>query len=264
MNNQDTVVAFDIETVPDTDLLRRFHGQVEASDDEIVALARDKALARSNERSDFLPLAFHKVAAISVVMRTGKQLCVDSKVQPQHSEAEAVRSMFKLIDTHPTLVSWNGSGFDLPVLHLRAMHHSIIATGFWQGPGDKWNQYSSRYHGAHQDLMDILAQHNPRGNSKLESVALSCGLPGKMGHGGDQVYDMYRAERFKEISNYCEIDALNTYLLWLRFQMVCGNFNVERYAAECALVENFLASSAVPHLMSFLEVWLKHRIVGSD
>lgn len=259
-SKQETIVAFDIETVADTDLLRKVHALPDAGDDEIIAKARKEQLEKSDGRSDFLPLVFHKLAMVSAVIRSKDELHIVSKGPPELGEAEAVTSFFSWIDrAAPVLVSWNGTGFDLPVLALRAMHHGVISEGYWQGPGDKWEQYTARFHGAHQDLMDILAHHQGFKGSKLENVALLCGLPGKLGYDGSQVQQLYADKDYASISAYCEIDALTTYLLWLRFRLVAGHLPPERHTQECTLVEKYLASSNAPHLDEFLAGWVAAR-----
>ena len=260
VREQETVVAFDIETVADTDLMRKSYKMPDAGDDEIVEKAKKQQLEKSDGRSDFLPLVFHKIAVVSAVIRRKDELHIVSKGPPGLNEKEAVESFYSWVDrASPVLVSWNGSGFDLPVIALRAMLHGVISEGYWQGPGDKWNQYTSRFHGAHQDLMDILAHYQGFRGSKLEDVALLCGLPGKLGYDGSQVQQMFNDKRYADISSYCEIDALNTYLLWLRYRMISGRLLVDRYKQECTLVENFLASSNAPHLDKFLASWVESR-----
>jgi hypothetical protein len=76
-------------------------------------------------------------------------------------------------------VSWNGGGFDLPVLHYRGLIHGVTAPRYWDmGEGDyrdsrdfKWNNYISRYHMRHLDLMDLLAMYQPRGSAPLDQLA---------------------------------------------------------------------------------------------
>ena len=255
-----TVVAFDIETVPDAGLLRLSMDKPDAGDEEIIELAQQEALEKSGGRSDFIRPQFHKVVVVSIAMRIKDRLLINSKCPPEQDEAEVVRSFFNMIDKHtPTLVSWNGSGFDLPVLSMRAMHHGIVAEGYWQGPGDKWSQYTSRYHDAHLDLMDILGHRQISVAPKLETIALSCGLPGKMGKSGSEVLEMYQSGRYSDISAYCETDALNCYLLWLRYMLVSGRISPKKYEEEQSVVDAEIASTNAPHLMEFGKLWVSSR-----
>ncbi|MCV4861002.1 3'-5' exonuclease, partial [Escherichia coli] len=82
----------------------------------------------------------------------------------------------------------------------------------------KWNNYISRYHMRHLDLMDLLAMYQPRANAPLDAMAKLCGFPGKLGMDGSAVYGAYRAGQLEEIRRYCETDVMNTYLLYCRFQ----------------------------------------------
>ena len=103
-------------------------------------------------------------------------------------EAKLVADFFKIVERYtPQLVSWNGGGFDLPVLHYRALVHGIAASRYWDiGEDDrdfKCNNYIGRYHTRHLDLMDVLAMYQPRAAAPLDALAKLCGFPGKLGHG---------------------------------------------------------------------------------
>ena len=116
----------------------------------------------------------------------------------QSSEAELIARFFDGIEKYtPDLVSWNGSGFDLPVLHYRALKAGVQAPRYWEtGEEDtsfRYNNYLSRYHWRHLDLMDVLASFQVRARASLQDVALLLGLPGKLGFSGDQVWDAVQA-----------------------------------------------------------------------
>jgi predicted PolB exonuclease-like 3'-5' exonuclease len=156
----------------------------------------------------------------------------------------------------PQLVSWNGGGFDLPVLNYRALVNGIPAYRFWDlGEDDrefKWNNYISRYHARHTDLMDVLAMYQARANAPLDALAKMCGFPGKMGMDGSQVWHAYQQGRIEEIRNYCETDVVNTYLLYCRFQLIRGAFSPAEYADEINLVKNALAQETAPQWAEYL------------
>jgi hypothetical protein len=138
----------------------------------------------------------------------------------------------------PQLVSWNGGGFDLPVLNYRALVNGIPASRFWDlGEDDrefKWNNYISRYHARHTDLMDVLAMYQTRANAPLDALAKMCGFPGKLGMDGSQVWHAFQDGRIEEIRNYCETDVVNTYLLYCRFQLMRRVSGGVRSIAACA------------------------------
>lgn len=255
------VLCFDAETIPDAELLRRSLQLPDASDAEVVEQALQAQREKTDGRSDFLPLVFHQVVSISVVYRAGSTFLVGSKSTPL-AEKEIISHFFQSIASkNPILVSWNGSGFDMPMLVLRALRHGVNAQGYWTGPrgARDFNKYTKRYDDkGHQDVMDILAHYQAGNKTSLANAALACDLPGKMGYDGSQVLGLHRSGKHDEIRNYCEIDALNTYLIWLRLQLSTGALDQATYAQEVKLVEDYLGSAA-PHLQDFLQQWRDYR-----
>lgn len=250
--------SFDIETIPDVEFGRRQMG-LDGLDDKDVATAmffkRQQAVGH-----EFLPLHQHRVAAISVALRTGKNFKVWTLGDEDSDEAEIIGRFFDGISRYtPDLVSWNGGGFDLPVLHYRALKHGIQAPRYWEiGQNDrdfKWNNYLSRYHWRHTDLMDVLANFNPRANAKLDEIASMLGFPGKLGMDGSKVWDTWLAGGIREIRDYCETDVLNTWLVYLRFEFMRGNLDAADLEREYELVRATLSAAGAPHLDEFLAAW---------
>ena len=58
-----------------------------------------------------------------------------------------------------------------------------------------------------------------------------------------------------EISNYCETDVVNTYLVYLRFQLMRGMLSADQYKQEMALLRATLEKSTLPHWREFLQLW---------
>ena len=177
-----------------------------------------------------------------------------------------IAKFFDLIESHtPQLVSWNGGGFDLPVLHYRALIHGITAARYWDmGEGDfgdsrdfKWNNYISRYHNRHCDLMDLLALYQPRANVPLDDMAKLCGFPGKLGMDGSKVWEAFHAGRLKDIRDYCETDAANTYLMFLRFRLMSGALDADEYEVEVKRLKHYLTGQAQDkqHWNEFVAAW---------
>jgi predicted PolB exonuclease-like 3'-5' exonuclease len=137
--------------------------------------------------------------------------------------------------------------------------HGVSAPRYWD-VGDldrefKWNNYLSRYHWRHIDLMDVLAAYQPRANAPLDQIASLLGFPGKMGMSGAKVWENYLDGDIAGIRNYCETDVLNTYLVYLRFELMRGNLTQQAYQQECQRVRDMLAAENKPHLREFLEAW---------
>ena len=122
----------------------------------------------------------------------------------------------------------------------------------------KWNNYTNRYHTRHCDLMDLLAMYQPKNNIPLDEIAKLCGFPGKLGMDGSKVWQAFADGKIVEIRDYCETDALNTYLMYLRFELMRGALDSDEYANEIKLVRQFLQDNAdKQHWQEFLAAWSK-------
>ena len=251
-------LVFDIETVPDVELGRRLYDAGDLDDASVAKIMFFKQ--RQARQTNFLPLPQHRIVAISVVLRSGDDLHVYSLGDLQSSESELVERFYDGLERYaPELVSWNGSGFDLPVLNYRALRHGVTAERYWEiGDRDRdyrFSNYLSRFHWRHIDLMDVLAGFQIGGRASLEHVATLLGFPGKLGMSGAQVWDRYQSGELEAVRNYCETDVLNTYLIFLRFQLIRGIIDQARHTSELERLENKLEQADQPHLQEFLSAW---------
>jgi predicted PolB exonuclease-like 3'-5' exonuclease len=251
-------LVFDIETVPDTELGRRLYELKSLSDEQVGQIMFTKR--RQDTGGEFLSHEQHRVVAISVVMRSRDTLRVWSLGDEGSPEKDLIERFFDGVDKYtPDLVSWNGAGFDLPVLHYRSLLHRITAARYWEtGDSDssfRYSNYLSRFHWRHMDLMDILSGFQGRGRASLQDIACLLGLPGKLGMHGSQVWEVYLQGGLKRIRDYCETDVLNTYLIYLRFELLRGRLNAAEHARECARVRQLLEDSPAAHFKEFLAAW---------
>ena len=252
------VLAFDIETVPDVDTgrgLLGLDGLVDADVARIMRLRRQQASGTEMMRHHL-----NRIVAIAVVLRAGDRFRVWSLGDPASSERELVQRFFDGIDRYtPNLVSWNGGGFDLPVLHYRALLHGVSAPRYWESGDDdqsfRWNSYLNRFHARHTDLMDVLAGYHARASAPLDEIAKMLGFPGKLGMDGSAVWEAHVAGEIERIRAYCETDALNTFLVYLRYELMRGRLSQDGYARECEVVRDGLRDDARGHLSEFLEAW---------
>ena len=253
------VLVFDIETIPDVAGLRRIHDiDAAVSDSQVAEMAFQRR--RQATGSDFLPLHLHRIIAIACALRDRDSFRIWSLGEPADGEGELIQRFFEGVEKYtPQLVSWNGGGFDLPVLHYRGLIHGVRAARYWdQGEDDrefKWNNYISRYHARHLDLMDLLALYQPRGAAPLDEISQLLGLPGKIGLAGSRVWPAWQEGRIAQIRAYCEADVANTYLVFLRFQQMRGALAHDKYRQEVALARATLEKSAEPHWREFLQLW---------
>ena len=255
-----STLVFDIETIPDITGFSQLHNLDTAAlpTSEIAEMA---LLARRQASgNDFMPLHLHRIVAISCVLRMGDQLKVWSLGEANSSEAELIQRFYDGIERYaPNLVSWNGGGFDLPVLHYRGLIHGVSASRYWDwGDDDKefrYNNYLNRYHTRHLDLMDVLAMFSGRANAPLDQMAKLCGFPGKLGMDGSKVFEAYQQGQIEAIRNYCETDVMNTWLVYLRFQKMRGTLSEAAYVAEIELARGTVSVSPAPHWQEFLAGW---------
>lgn len=258
---------FDIETIPDTSAVRNLTGS-DVRDEELLRQELEAYhLDVTDGKNAFLRQPFHKVVAISFL-----EAEIHRDAKGEHYELKELRSGGKenagekellegffqyLARSRPRLVSFNGRGFDLPVLKYRAMVHGIQA-GWLYNSGDKWNSYTSRYSlDWHCDLLEGLSDFGASARIKLNEVCSVLGFPGKFGVDGSQVAPMYDAGKVKEIRDYCEADVLNTYLVYLRYQQHRGDITTETYNQAIGDVLSLIDNEKEErkHLGEFFEAW---------
>jgi len=126
----------------------------------------------------------------------------------------------------PTLVTWNGRGFDLPVLMLRSLRHGVCAPWYYRKPGYRY-RYSTA---SHVDLCDILADHGATRMTSLHGAARLIGLPGKDGVDGSQVEALFRTGQIEALRGYCLSDVAQTAFLFLRYRLLAGLCDRGTYA----------------------------------
>lgn len=261
------LLVFDIETVPDAEAVFNLTGFESTDTDALRAELERYHLDITDGRNPFPRQPFHRVVAISFLRAeihregAGEAYLMQelrSGGTEQSSEQELVAGFFQFFDRHkPRLVSFNGRGFDLPVLKYRAMKHGIAA-GFLHGAGDKWNSYTSRYSADwHCDLFEVLSDYGASARIKLNEVCAVMGFPGKFGTEGSKVAEMHDAGRIAEIRDYCETDVLNTYLVYLRHKQHTGTISTDAYNRAIADIISLIEAEGAdrPHLNAFLDAW---------
>jgi len=157
-----------------------------------------------------------------------------SPAEKRARKPELIRSFVDRIDQlKPPLVTFNGSGFDLPVLRYRAMINRVPAPGLQARP------YFNRYSNDAIDLCDVLASFGASGKMKLDELSRVLGLAGKPdGIDGGKVDAMIAAGQIDEVARYCETDVVNTYRLWLIYELFRGVLTTEELRwSERQLVE---------------------------
>jgi 3'-5' exonuclease len=143
------------------------------------------------------------------------------------SEKEMLRGLLAWIEkTAPTIITWNGRGFDMPVLAARAWKHGLPIPWYYRDKGMRY-RYSTT---GHMDLMDFLADHGATRVSKAEVYSKMCGMPGKMdGVDGSKVSEMYALGELEKIYAYCFSDVAQLGAVFLRTELIRGSIPLPHY-----------------------------------
>lgn len=237
------ILVFDIETVPDLETGRRLYAELQglSDDDALMALM---AIREAEAGNAFMKLPLHKIACLSflwVDLETGK-FSLKSLALNDYSEKEILTTFFRAFDKTPMpiLVSWNGTGFDIPVLLYRALHHKLSAPKLFNDNGK--NSYTSRYGNMNMDIMDKLSLHNYAYKQSLNVVSALCGIAGKGDVDGSQVVPMVKNQEWEKLTTYCESDVLNTWLIYLRHQLLLGKLNLTMHDELIHATQHYLST----------------------
>ena len=215
--------------------------------------------------SEFLPVCFHRVVSISAVMADGFGRFLRVSTLDGENERDKIAKFLAFIeDFNPRLVSFNGHGFDLPMIMARAMCYDLSAAAYFEtndrdNNKSKWENYRSRYDGRfHLDLLDHISDFGAVRGLKLDHICASVGLPGKYDVHGDQVLQLYYAGEQAKIDEYCRSDVLNTYWLFLKYELLRGKITKDDYLNYIAVMGEFLQKecagiSYTPVFCDFIE-----------
>ncbi|NLY04151.1 MAG: 3'-5' exonuclease [Campylobacter sp.] len=243
----DIICIFDCETVPCIDSLKAAYGY-EGEPKDIAELALKEQKERTG--SEFLPVCFHKVITISAVLADKFGRFIRVSTMSADSEKDTIDKFLKFLDSHnPRLVSFNGRGFDLPMLMIRAMRYNLSSPAYFDTSSkelgkDKWTNYRSRYDGIfHMDLLDHISDFKAVGGLSLDKLCAALNLPGKFDTSGEQVLELYLQDELLKIDEYCESDVLNTYMLFIKYELLRGNLTLNDYAQCLELMSDYLAKN---------------------
>jgi predicted PolB exonuclease-like 3'-5' exonuclease len=235
------VIVWDIETVPDLRGYAAANGMCGSTDDEVRKAIGDK----------FPKHIYHSIVCIGALVAHRQEgvWVIDALGAPhvgERTEKQLITAFVdRIAELSPQLVTFNGNSFDLPVLRYRAMINRVSAPGLSARP------YFNRYSEDALDLCDALSSFSSQGKATLHEISKIMGLPGKPDSiDGSEVHRYFQDGKIQEIADYCETDIVNTYRVWLRYELFRGRLGPAEYeASEQALAEHIKAKEETkPHL----------------
>lgn len=257
--------VFDCETIPDVELLRNLYDEYKSESDDLKVCRAAFEAQEEKSGSAFLPLPFHKIIAISALIcddfgrfiKIGNFASSDSNKNDCPNECDILEEFLRYLNkNNPKLVSFNGRNFDLPAIMLRAMKYNLSAESYFETSNDmlsktKWENYRSRYsENFHIDLLESLGSFGAVRGLNLDTICKMAGIVGKYDTKGDEVYRLFYEKQYEKIKEYCQSDVINTYWLYLKYQLLQGKITRIDYAD---LLNIFLAK--MPKDKSYSEVF---------
>lgn len=247
-------LVLDTESVPDGRLLAQVkYAKESLSAEEAIRKARAEARERSADGSDFISVSFQFPVSICIARVAGdfRLLAVSCLDAPLFRTREMVEQFWRGIGHYERakLVTFNGRGFDLPLLELAGFRYGLSGPGYYRN--------RNRYKGD-IDILDWFGNFGAcRHAGGLDLLAKLIGNPGKRGVAGDQVYEMYREGRLQEINDYCMTDTLDTYFVFLRTRVMTGDISLSQERELAREAREWLSARAaeLPVLRGYLADW---------
>ena len=256
-SDEPAYLIVDTESVPDGRLLGKVkYPDQSLTDEQAVAKAQAEAREQSRTGSDFIPVSFQVPVAVCVI-RVGQDWMLQKITclgGPEFRPRDMVEQFWLGLSKLPKarLVTFNGRGFDVPLLELAAFRYRVSCGKSYFATSRK------RFDSTHLDLLDWLNNSGAaRHVGGLNLLAKILGKPGKMETSGDQVYEMFRAGKLREINDYCVFDTLDTYFVFLRTRVMAGELTGETEHQLVERAKSWLANKVaeLPALEKYLANW---------
>lgn len=255
-------LAFDIESVADGELISKIRYPGEGLDAK-SAIERYRQELRDKYESDFIPYTFQLPVSVAVGKISSDYRLLDVTVldEPQFRPHILTEHFWRGWEKYrrPTLVSFNGRTFDLPLLELAAFRYGISVPGWFNVTAKSFEQYRNRFNlDAHFDLQEILTNFgSTRLTGGLNLAANLLGKPGKMDVQGHMVQDLFYQGKLTEINDYCRCDLLDTYFVFLRTRVLFGELSLDEEQGLIAETKSWLIKRKAQNKIygTYLERW---------
>lgn len=255
-------LVFDVESAADPALVAKLRYPTEMlTPDEAVAKYRAELLAKHD--SDFIPYTFQVPISIVVAKITADYQLLDLVAldDPQFRPHMITEKFWRGWEAYkkPTLVSFNGRVFDIPLLELAAFRFGISIPKWFDVAAKTYDQPRNRYNlDSHLDLNDVLTNFGAsRFSGGLNLAANLLGKPGKIDVKGHMVQDLHAAGKLAEINDYCRCDVLDTYFVFLRTSVLLGHLTLAQEQALVHATKEWLTERIDEHAAYglYLEHW---------
>ncbi len=255
-------LVFDLESVADGELVSRLRYPGEGLDGA-AAITRYRGELMAKHDSDFIPYTFQTPISVAIA-KIGEDLRLLDLVtldEPRYRPHVITEHFWRGWEKYrrPTLVSFNGRGFDIPLLELAAFRYGISVPSWFNLQAKSFDQPRNRYNiEAHFDLQELLTNFgSSRFNGGLNLAANLLGKPGKMDVEGYMVQDLFNAGKLQEINDYCRCDVLDTYFVFLRTRVMLGRITLAEEQALINAARRFLEKGAenCAAYRQYLERW---------
>ncbi len=242
-------LVFDVESVADGELISQVRYPEEGLSPQ-EAVQRFRAELLEEKGTDFIPYTFQIPISV-VVAKVGSDYGLQDLVvldEPDYRPHVITENFWRGWDRYgqPTLVTFNGRMFDLPLMELAAFRYGLAIKNWFALQARNWDQPRYRYNlTAHLDLHDLLVNFGAsRFSGGLNLAATLLGKPGKIEIQGYMVQDLYNQGRLDEIHDYCRCDVLDTYFVFLRCNVLTGNLPLDQEQQLVAQTKQWLADQA--------------------
>jgi predicted PolB exonuclease-like 3'-5' exonuclease len=257
-------LIFDIEAVADGDLIAKIRYPKEKLDaNSAIARYRQELVAERGDGKDFIPHTFMLPISVAIGKVDAQYRLIDLTVLDAPAfRPHVITKKFWQGWAHygrPTLVTFNGRGYDIPLMELAAFRYGYSLPHWFNYDEKSFEQARNRFNlESHLDLYDLISNFGAvRMTGGLNLLANLIGKPGKTEVDGSKVQDMYLAGKVQEINDYCRCDVLDTYFVFLRSRVLMGKLKLEDEQSLVNETHEWLTkqSESIPVYEQYLKNW---------
>ncbi|MDM8546504.1 3'-5' exonuclease family protein [Candidatus Venteria ishoeyi] len=256
------IVAFSIQTIPDTDIGRSLYGN--AAD---MALLNEKDVARvmwlkqdqdAGGKAKYMGLHLQKILHISMIVRSSEGCKLELFSSLERPEADVLNAFYQTLHFNPMLVTWDGLTHEIPLLQYRSLYHRVASETYWKHyhPSQHQNQMLGERHTV---LKPVLSAYQPQATALREELAAILGIPLHPPLSAEQIWTFYLQQDYTALQQDCMLQTLQTYLIYLMFQQVRNELNKDELHTECDLLKNLLHQRKHEGIYQLLEHWQDGR-----